>query len=97
MEMEEDLGGCRCPSAHLLFLKSWVTRPECIGHNFLSFLHNRGQMIFIFKALRIDLIDVLGTGRPGREPAIIGHDLQTADWGAVPRGGSQFSCDVLAG
>ena len=54
-------------------------------------------MTLILEALRIDLIDVLGAGRPGREPAIIGHDLQPADRGAVTWGGSQFGCDRLAG
>ena len=54
-------------------------------------------MIFILKALRIDLVDVLGAGRPGREPTIIGHDLQPADRGAVTWGGGQFGCDPLAG
>ena len=54
-------------------------------------------MTLILEALRIDLIDVLGAGRPGREPAIIGHDLQPADRGAVTWGGGQFGCDRVAG
>src|SRR4029077_18095968 len=61
------------------------------------FLHDRGQMTLILEALRIDLIDVLGAGSPGREPAIIGHNLQPADRGAVTWGGRQFGCDLLTG
>src|SRR6476659_9949994 len=95
--MEEYRATCRCSSAHLLLLKSWIRRSECIGHNFLSFLHDCGQMTLILKALCIDLVDVLGAGRPGREPAIIRHDLQPADRGAVTWSGGQFARDRVAG
>ena len=54
-------------------------------------------MTLILKALRIDLVDVLGAGGPGREPAVVGHDLQAADRGAVTWGGGQFGGDRLAG
>src|SRR5215469_8680947 len=96
MEMEEGSEVSLRSSAHLLLLKSWMRRPQGIGHNFLSFLHDRGQMIFILKAFRIDLIDVLGAGRTGCEPASVSHNLKPADRGAVPWGGSQFGCNSLA-
>src|SRR5947208_1386538 len=59
----------------------------------MSLLQVRGQMFFFFKALRVDLGDIPLAGGPGREPAIIGHDLQPADRGAVTWGGGQFGCD----
>src|SRR5437763_17059342 len=96
MEMEEDLDRCRYSLAHLVFLKHRTRRLERFGYDFLSFLHDRRQMIVILKALRVDLVDVLGAGRPGREPATIGHDLQPADGSAVTRGGGQFGRNALA-
>src|SRR6476620_2812122 len=91
--MEEYRATCRCSSAHLLLLKSWIRRSECIGHNFLSFLHDRGQMTLILEALCIDLVDVLGAGRPGGEPAIIGHHRQPANRSTVTWSGGHFGCD----
>ena len=43
-----------------------------------------------FEALGVHLVDVLGAGRTGGEPVVLGGDLQTADLGVVARslGGS---------
>ena len=37
------------------------------------------------EALRVDLVDVLRAGGPGREPAVRGHDFQSADRRVVAR------------
>ena len=65
-------------------------------HDLLSFAHDSVQVSLIFEALRIDLVDVLGARGPGREPAVVGHNLEAADRRAVTWGRSQFGCDRLA-
>ncbi len=45
------------------------------AHDPLSFGHDRLQVLLVLEALGVDLVEVLGTGRAGREPAIPGHDL----------------------
>ena len=54
-------------------------------------------MSLILEALCIDLVDILGAGRPGRKPATLGNDLESADRGAVTWSRGQFGCDRLAG
>src|SRR5262244_2977100 len=49
------------------------------------------------EALRIDLIDVLRTRRPGREPPATRHDLQAVDRRVVARRAGQLGGDRLAG
>src|SRR5215831_17840833 len=96
MGMEECSVASPQSSAHLLFLKSWISRSQGVGHNFLSFLHDRRQMILVPETFRINLVDVLCAGRPRSEPAGISDNLEPADRGAVTRGGSHFACDRLA-
>src|SRR6267378_2617253 len=49
----------------------------------LCFAEQGLQMRRALEALRIDLVDVLGARRPGREPTVRGRDLQAADAGVV--------------
>ena len=41
------------------------------------------EALLAVEALRVDLVDVLGPGRPRGEPAVLGDDLQAADRRAV--------------
>src|ERR1700716_1594395 len=52
---------------------------EGFVHHRLGFLHNAVQVGLVLEALRIDLVDVLRAGGPGREPAAGGHDFQPSD------------------
>ena len=63
----------------------------------LSFVHDRIEMALILEALRINLVDILGAGRPGGEPSGGSHNLEAADRCAVTWGRSQFGCNRLAG
>src|ERR1700689_981185 len=55
------------------------------------------QMGGVVKALGVDLVDVLGPGRPRREPAAARDHLHAADGGIVARRVGQNSIDGLAG
>src|SRR6266540_6549761 len=55
------------------------------------------QVLLAEEALRVDLVDVLGAGRPGGEPAVLGGDLHPADRGAVAWRGGEHAGDRLAG
>src|SRR5207237_750072 len=44
----------------------------------------------------VELVDVLGAGRAGGEPAGAGDHLEPAEWRAVPRRGRQRRGDRLA-
>ena len=48
------------------------------------------------EGLGVHLVDVLGAGRTGREPVVLGGDLQAADLGVVARGFGELGGDVLA-
>src|SRR6516165_11278126 len=76
-------------------------RPGSTSHSVvydcLRLGHKAIQVGLVLEALRVDLVDVLGARRPGREPAAAGHDFQAPDWGVVPGGTRQFGRDRLAG
>ena len=57
--------------------------PGCAGHDLPGFGHDGIQMRLAGVTLRVDLVDVLGAGRPGGKPAVGGHDFQAADRGVV--------------
>src|SRR5262245_15729259 len=48
-------------------------------HDRLGFPQDRVQVGRVAKALRVDLVDVLGARRPRREPPRRGRDLEPAD------------------
>src|SRR5271154_1699442 len=66
-----------------------------VVYHLLGFAHNRSQVRFALEALGIDLIDVLGSRRPGRKPAVRGHNFQAADWRIVARSFRQLGRDWL--
>src|SRR5262245_58254079 len=71
-----------------------LLRPsECFVHHLLDLVHNRVEVSLIFKALGVDLVDVLRAGGPGGEPAVFGHNLEASDRRVVPWSASQFGCD----
>src|SRR5437016_2593143 len=74
-----------------------IKRRQRIVHHLLSFAHDRVEVAMIPEALRIDLVNVLGAGWPGREPAVVGDHLEAADRCVVTRGTSQLSSNRLAG
>src|SRR5215210_8683758 len=53
------------------------------------------QPLLAVEALRVDLVDVLRTRRPRREPAMLGDDLEPADRRTVPRRLRQNGLDRL--
>src|SRR5688572_11567583 len=55
------------------------------------------QPLLAVEALRVDLVDVLGAGRPRREPAVLRDDLEPADRRAVAGRLGQHGLDRLAG
>ena len=66
-------------------------------YDLLRFAQDSVQVALILEALRVDLVDVLGAGGPGREPAVVCRHFEAADRCAVTWGRSQFGCDRLAG
>src|SRR5207248_1634629 len=54
-------------------------------------------MLLAPEALRVDLVDVLGTGGPRGEPAVLGDHLEAADLRAVSRRFGEPGADRLAG
>ena len=65
--------------------------------DFLRLAHDGVQVGLVLETLGVDLVDVLGAGGPGREPAACGDDLQAADRRVVARGAGQLGGDRLAG
>jgi len=55
------------------------------------------QVIFAAEAFRVDLVDVLGSRRPRREPSALRHHLDSAERLAVPGRPRQLCRDRLAG
>ena len=53
--------------------ESW--RLQNGAHDFLGLTHDGIQVRLVFEAFRIELVDVLGAGRPCRKPAARGHDF----------------------
>src|SRR5262245_52024548 len=66
------------------------------GHDPLCLADDRVQVGLVLEALGVELVDVLGAGRPGREPATGRHDLQPADRGVVARGAGELRADRVA-
>src|SRR5713226_1145734 len=54
-------------------------------------------MVCSSEALRVDLVDLLGTGGARGKPAILRKHLQPPDGGAVAWGGCECSLDFLPG
>src|SRR5688500_7112612 len=54
-------------------------------HDVLRFLLDHLQVLGTGEALRVDLVDVLGTGRPRGEPARLRGHLEPAERGSVTR------------
>jgi len=48
------------------------------------------------ETLRINLVDILGAGRTGREPSAFGYHFQSADGSTVARRYSEDSLDFFA-
>lgn len=76
-------------------------RPKSVGQSFVDDLGGLGehlvQSLGRLEGFGVHLVDVLGAGRTGREPVVLGGDLQAADLGVVARGFGELGGDVLAG
>ena len=70
---------------------------QCFVDQGLRVLDDAAQVVLALKALGIDLVDILGAGRAGGEPAVRGHHLQPADGRAVARRRGEHARDRLAG
>src|SRR5262245_54469739 len=62
----------------------------------LCVLDDAVQLVLALKALRIDLVDILRTGRAGSEPAVCGHHLEPTNGGAVARRRGEHPRDFVA-
>src|SRR5262245_5950734 len=67
------------------------------GDPLLRFAHEGLEVALTSEALRVDLVDVLGAGRPGREPSAGGDHLEAADGCVVAGGAGELGGDRLAG
>src|SRR5690606_5521549 len=83
------------PEGYIAGLKQSGCTKRGIHHS-PRFLLNATKMIRSAEALRVDLVDLLRPGRPGGEPPIFGHDLQSPDGGVVRRSPGQNGLDGLA-
>src|SRR5262245_12441517 len=76
---------------------NWAGTVQGVAHDLLRLAHDGVEVGLVLEALRVDLVDVFRAGRPGREPATGGHDLQAADRGVIARGTGQLGQDRFAG
>ena len=67
------------------------------GHHLPRFADEGLQVALTPEALGVDLVDVLGAGWPGGEPAVVGDDLQAADRCTVARRARELGGDRFAG
>ena len=74
-----------------------ASRCQSTIHDLLRLFDESGEVGLVFETLGVDLVDIFGAGRPGREPAIGRNDLQPADGRVVSRGSRQLGEDRLAG
>lgn len=54
-------------------------RGQSLGDECLCFLLNPSEMLFPAKAFGVEFVHILGTGRAGGEPALLGDDFEPAD------------------
>src|SRR5688572_17334668 len=78
--------GARCASA-----------GERAGNDLLRLGHDCVQMLGVFEAFGVDLVDVLRAAGAGGEPAVWGDDLEPADRRVVAGGARELRDDRLAG
>src|SRR5262245_5204887 len=81
--------------------------PETVAHSLvvtnrsaderLGFVQEGFQVGRTLEALRVDLVNVLGAGRPGREPPARGDDLEAVYRRAVAACFGQLRDDRVAG
>src|SRR5665648_808234 len=67
------------------------------GHQVLRGLLHLREVLGRHERLRVHLVDVLGPGRPRREPCVLRGDLQPADGRTVSGRRRQPAGDLLAG
>src|SRR3954471_1756098 len=80
-----------------LFALESLFASECFGDGALRVLLNQLQMVLVAKALRVDLVDILGARWPGGKPAVRGLDLDAAERLVVARRFGPDSRDRIAG
>src|SRR5262249_21026802 len=66
-------------------------------HDLLRFAHDGLQVALTPEALSVDLVNVLGAGRPGCEPSAGRHDLEATDRRIIARGARELGGDGLGG
>jgi len=74
-----------------------VCGSQRIVHHRLRLTDDGIEVRIVFEALRIDLVDGLGTRWAGCEPAAARDHLEAADRGIVARGAAQLGDNRLAG
>ena len=81
----------------LITWRNAVSLGQSLVHDLGGLGEHLVQSLGGFEALGVHLVDVLGAGRTGGEPVVLGGDLQTADLGVVARSLGELGGDVLAG
>ena len=81
----------------LITWRNAVSLGQSLVHDLGGLGEHLVQSLRGFEALGVHLVDVLGAGRTGGEPVVLGGDLQTADLGVVARSLGELGGDVLAG
>ena len=75
-----------------------LARPrERPRDQFLRLLLDLPQMVLARKALRVELLDVLGSRRPRRKPSAPGRHLQPSERSAVAGRGREHGLDRISG
>src|SRR5262245_42154868 len=72
-------------------------RPDCGVDERLGPAHQGVQVCRTPEAFRVDLVDILSAGRPGREPPARGDDLEAVDGRTIAACPRQLRDDWIAG
>src|SRR6185369_10139452 len=81
----------------MLNIATLLPRSQSCIDDGLCFAQDRLQMRVVLEGLRINLVDVLGSGRTRGEPAACGDNFDAADRCVVARRAIEHTLDLLAG
>src|SRR5512143_1069830 len=93
----ETMNTCRRRAGRPLSTRLLPSRgQERPGDDLARLVEDPFEVLLAPEALGVELVDVLGSRRAGREPAARGRDLEAADGRVVPRGAGEPRHDGLA-
>src|SRR5437868_1002663 len=90
----------RTASPRVILILCLAAPTNHTAHQRLRVFLDAAQMLFADEAFGVDLVDVLGAGGAGGEPAVLRHDLDAADGFVVAGGfrefgGHRIACEVF--